>query len=87
MDEEDGSGLVGAGVTEEVGDMHKALKPYFISSYMLRPYHLLTQGFGNNSTTQDDIFKNMCNFGARSEWREGRRVVSSYLDDDTTKDQ
>ena len=33
LDEEDGSGLVGAGVTEEVGDMHKALKPYFIFTF------------------------------------------------------
>ena len=33
------------------------------------------------------LFKHMCNFGAWAEWREGRRVVSSYLDVDTTKDQ
>ena len=26
LDEEDGIGLVGAGVTKEVGDMHKSLK-------------------------------------------------------------
>ena len=29
----------------------------------------------------------MYNFGAGAELREGRRVVSSYLDVDTTKDQ
>ena len=29
----------------------------------------------------------MCNFGAREECREGRRVVSYYLDGDTTKYQ
>ena len=29
----------------------------------------------------------MCNFGARSDWRNGRRAVSSYLDVDTRNDQ
>ena len=29
----------------------------------------------------------MCDFGSREEWRKGRRVVSSYLDVETTKDQ
>ena len=29
----------------------------------------------------------MCNFGARVEWREGRRVVSYYLDVNITKYQ
>ena len=29
----------------------------------------------------------MCNFGSREEWRKGRRVVSSYLDVETTKYQ
>ena len=29
----------------------------------------------------------MCNFGSQVEWRKGRRVVSSYLDVETTKDQ
>ena len=29
----------------------------------------------------------MCNFGARAEWREGRIVVSFYLDVDITKYQ
>ena len=46
LDEEDGSGLVGAGVTEEVGDRHKALKSSSLSSYMLKPSHLITQGSG-----------------------------------------
>ena len=36
------SGLVGVGVTEEVEDMHKALEYSSLSSYMLKPYHLLT---------------------------------------------
>ena len=67
--------------------MQKVFKSYFLSSYMLKPYHLLTQGFGNNRTAQDNLFKHMCNFGARSDWREGRRAVSSYLDVGTTKDQ
>ena len=85
--EEDGSGLVGAGVTEEVEDIQKALKYSSVLSYMLKPSHLLTQGFGNNRTAQYKIFKNMCNYGERSEWREEIRVVSSYLGVDTTKYQ
>ena len=52
LDEDDGSGLVGAGVTEYVGDMQKSSKYSFFSSYMLKNYHLITQGFGNNRTTQ-----------------------------------
>ena len=40
--EEDGNGLVGGGLTEEVQDMQKALKSSSISSYILKPYFLLT---------------------------------------------
>ena len=29
----------------------------------------------------------MCNFGSRVVWRNGRRSISSYLDDDTIKYQ
>ena len=50
FDEEDGSGLAGAGVIEKVGDIQKSLKSSSLSSYMLKPSHLLTQGFGNNMT-------------------------------------
>ena len=42
FDEEDGSGLLGAGVTEEVQDMQKALKSSSISSYILKPSSLHT---------------------------------------------
>ena len=87
MDEEDVSGLLGAYVTEEVGDMQKSLKYYSLLSYMLKPSHLLTKGFGGNMTAQEEIFKHMCNFGAQSEWREERIVVSFYLDVDITKYQ
>ena len=48
LDEEDGSGLAGAGVTEEVEDTHKAFKYSSLLSYMLKPYHLITQGFEKN---------------------------------------
>ena len=48
--EEDGSGLVGGGLIEEEVDMHNSLKSSSISSYMLKPSHLLTQGCGNNRT-------------------------------------
>ena len=47
-EEEYGSGLVGAGDTEEVEDIEKALKSSYLSSNMLKPSHLLTQGFENN---------------------------------------
>ena len=87
MDEEDGSGLVGADVTEEVGDMQKYLKPSSLLAYMLKPYQLLTQGFGKNRMAQEKLFKYMCNFGSQAEWSKGRIVVSYYLDVDTTKYQ
>ena len=41
LDEEDGSSLVWAGVTEEVKDMQKDLKYFSILYYMLKPSHLL----------------------------------------------
>ena len=44
--EEYGGGLVGAGVTEDVEDMHKALKSSSILFYMSKPSRLITQGFG-----------------------------------------
>ena len=87
LDEEDVSGLVGSGVTEEVGYMQKFLNSSSFSSYMLKPSQLLPQGFGNNRTAQEKLFKHMCNVGSRAEWKNGRRVGSSYLDVDTTKYQ
>ena len=84
MDEEDGSGLVRAGVIEEVGYMQNYLKSSSILSYILKPSHLFTEGFGKNRTAQEKLFKHMCNFGSRAEWREGKRVISSYLDVETT---
>ena len=65
--------------------MKKSVKYSSILSYMLKPSHLLTQGFEKNRTAQEKFFKHMCNFGAREEWREGRIVVSYYLDVDTIK--
>ena len=67
--------------------MHKALKSSSILSYMLKPSHLLTQGFGKNRTAQEKLFKHMCNFGSRAEWRKGRSVISYYLDVENTKYQ
>ena len=86
-DKEDGSGLLGAGVTKHVEDMQKALKYYYLLSYMLKPSHLVTCPVGKNKTAQEKLFKHMCNFGAQAEWREGRIFVISYLDVDTTKYQ
>ena len=56
FDEEDGSGLLWAGVTEEVQDMHKELNSSSLSSYMLKPSKLPTQGFENNRTAQEKLF-------------------------------
>ena len=67
--------------------MQRVVKYSSILSYMLKPSHLLTKSFDLNRTAQEKIFKHMCNFGAREKWREGRRVVSSYLDVETTKYQ
>ena len=67
--------------------MQKALKSSSLSSYILKPSSLLTQGFEKNKTAQEKLFKHMCNFGSRAEWRKGRSVISSYLDVETTKDQ
>ena len=67
--------------------MQKDLKYSYFSSYMLKASHLLTQIFENNRTSQEKIFKHMCNFGAQAEWREGRIFVSYYLDVETTKYQ
>ena len=49
--------------------------------------NLLTQVFGNNITPPEKLFKHIFNFGSRAEWRNGRRVVSSYLDVESTKYQ
>ena len=67
LDEEGGSGLVGAGVTEESRDIHNYLKSSSLLSYMLKPSKLLTQGFENNRTAQEKLFKHMCDFGSRAE--------------------
>ena len=87
FDEEDVSGLVGAGVTEEVRDTQKAFKSSHLLSYMLKPSKLITQGFENNRTAQEELLKHMCNFGSQEEWRKGRSDISSYLDVETTKYQ
>ena len=61
--EEDGSGLVGGILTEEVQDMQKASKSSSLSSYILKPSSLLTQGFEKNRTAQEKLFKHMCILG------------------------
>ena len=63
FDEDDGSGLVGAGITEEVQDMQKDLNSPSLFSYILELYKLLTQGFENDMTAQKKLFEHMCNFG------------------------
>ena len=66
--------MVGSGVTEEVEDMEKAMKSSSLSSYMLKPSHLLTQRFENNRTVQDKLFKHMCNFGNRNSGVSGEEL-------------
>ena len=66
-------------VTEEVEDMQRVVKYYSLSSYLLKYPSLLTQGFNKNNKAQEKLFNRMCNFGARAEWRNGRRSLSSYL--------
>ena len=58
-----------------------------ISPYMLKPTFLLTQGFDDNKKAQKNIFKHMCNFGAREEWMNGRKAISSYPGVETRNDQ
>ena len=67
--------------------MQKDLNSFYLLSYMLKLSKLITQVFQNNRTAQEKLFKHMCNFGSREEWRKGRIVISSYLDVETTKDQ
>ena len=45
FDEEDGSDLVGASVTEELIDIQKALKYSYLFSYIFKPSKLLKQVF------------------------------------------
>ena len=59
-DEYNVSGLVGADVTEEVKDIQKAVKSSYLSSYILKPSHLLTQGFEKNGMVQEKLFKHIC---------------------------
>ena len=66
-DEEDGCGLVGEGVTEEVEDMQMALKYYYFLSYILKPLHLLAQSFEDKRKSQENLFKHVCNFWAQAE--------------------
>ena len=86
-DEQYGRGLLGAYIIEEVEDIQKAIKYFSLSSYMLKPSHLLTHGFENNMTAHEKLFKHMCNFESWEEWREERIVVISYIDVVTTKYQ
>ena len=67
--------------------MQRDSKSFSLSSYMLKPSHLLTKGFEINRMAEEKLFKHMCNFGAWEKWRECRRVVSYYIDVETTKDQ
>ena len=66
--------------TEEVEEVQRVVKYSSLFPYMLKPTSLLTLGFNKNKNSQENLFNRMCNFGARTEWRNGRRAISSYLD-------
>ena len=73
--------------TEEGEEVQRVVKYSSLSSYMLKPPSLLTQVFNKNKKSQNNLFNHMCNFGAREEWRNGRRSAGSYLDVDISNDQ
>ena len=54
---------------------------------MFIPSNLLTHGFKKNRMAQEQLFKQLCNFGAQAWWWKERIVVSFYLDVETTKYQ
>ena len=95
MDDEDESGLGEAilrtGViqsgTEEVKEVQQVVKYSSRLSYMFKPPSIITQGISINKKSQENLSKHMFNFGARTEWRNGRRYVSYYLDVDIRNDQ
>ena len=67
--------------------MQRVVKYSSLSLFILIPTYLLTQGFNKNKKAQENLFNHMCNFGSRSEWRNGRIVVSSYINVDISNDQ
>ena len=74
-DNENGSGEAGVGTgVPEAGtkEVHQAVKYSSLSSYVLKPPSLLTQGFKEHNMTQEKLFKDMCNFGLLAERKSGR---------------
>ena len=67
--------------------MHKAKKSTSISYYILKPPSFLVQDFKDNIKAYEKRFRNMCDFGARTEWRSRRRSVIFYLGVETSKYQ
>ena len=67
--------------------MQQVVKYSYLLSYIIKPPSLITQLFNNNKKAQENLFNHMCNFGARSEWRNGIRAVSYYLDVEISNDQ
>ena len=56
-------------------------------SYMLKLPYLLTQGFNKTNKAQENLSNHMFNFGARADWGDGGRAVSSYLDVEISNDK
>ena len=73
--------------TKEVEEMQQDLKYSSLLSFMLKPTSFLKQGFKENQKALEKLFNNMCDFGSREQWGDGRRASSSYIDVDTNKDQ
>ena len=93
QDEEDDGGLLQEGESTvlnevektEVEDLQKSVIYSSLSSYMLKPPSVLTQGFKENNKSHNNLFNHMFNFGAREKWSNRRKDFSSYLDVDTRK--
>ena len=67
--------------------MQRVVKYSSLSYFIVKPPYLITQGFKNNKRAHEKLFNHMCNFGARAEFRDMRRVVSFYPDVDISNDK
>ena len=73
--------------TKETEEVHQDVKYSSLSPYTLKPTSLITEVFKDNKKAQEKLSKHVCNFGSRTEWINGRRAVSYYLDAEIRKYQ
>ena len=69
------------------GRYAEEFKVFFSFVLYVETFSFTHTGLLNHRTAQEKLFKYMCNFGARAYWREVIRVVNSYLDVESTRDQ